>query len=79
MYDKKRVLALIIIIVVIIIAAVPIYSAQSNNQGQQPDKPQINENGSSNITNGTSGMITISIQNSIFNPDSITLKTGTNV
>ena len=81
MYDRKRVLALIIIIIVIIvaIAAVLFYSTQNNNQNPQPSQPQISPNNNTNTTNGTSSISTISIQNMTFNPDSLTVKTGTNV
>lgn len=80
-YDRKRVLALIIIIIIIIvaIATVVFYSTQNTNQNPQPSGPQISGNNSSNATNVTSGVSVISIQNMTFNPDSLTVKTGTNV
>ena len=80
MYRNRGILALIIIIIVIIIAAAAayLYSTQSSNQN-----PQIGVNTSSNnsstISNGTSAISAIIIQNGAFNPNSLTIKTGTNV
>ena len=79
MYRKmnKGFLALIIIIIIIIIAGVYIYSALSPNV--QPvgnnSSNQSMGNNSSNMTTAT----TITIQNGTFNPNKITIKSGTNV
>lgn len=80
MNRNRGILALIIIIIIIIIAAAAayLYSTQSSNQN-----PQIGVNNSSNNTsnmsNGTSGVYAIIIQNGAFNPNSLTVRTGTNV
>ncbi len=79
MYRKmnKGLLALIIIIIIIIIAGVYIYSALSPNV-QPVENNSSNQrigNNSSNMTTAT----TITIQNGTFNPNKITIKSGTNV
>jgi plastocyanin len=76
-YRRNRgILALIIIILIIIIAAVYLYSMQSSNQNPQTG---ANNGSNSNVSNGTSAVSVITIQNGAFNPNSLTIKTGTNV
>lgn len=83
---NKGILALIIIIIVIIIAGVYLYYAQSSNSNLQPvmnnttNQNQENSNSTvNNSTNMTSVATTISIQNMTFNPNQITIKSGTNL
>ncbi|MGZ7067899.1 MAG: cupredoxin domain-containing protein [Methanobacterium sp.] len=75
----RRFLALIIIIIVIIIAAAAYLYAQSSNQNQ----PVVNNTtGISNANNTTSNntvATVITIQNGTFNPNNVTVKSGTNV
>lgn len=74
---NKGLLALIIIIIIIIIAGVYIYSALGPNVqpvGNNSSNQSIGNN-SSNMTTAT----TITIQNETFNPNKITIKSGTNV
>ena len=74
----RRFLGLIIIIIVIIIAAgVYLYSMNLNQNAQAPVN-QSGTNGSVNNTNNTVAA-TITIQNGAFNPNNLTVKTGTNV
>ncbi|MGZ7117606.1 MAG: cupredoxin domain-containing protein [Methanobacterium sp.] len=75
----RRFLALIIIIIVIIIAAAAYLYAQSSNQNQ----PVVNNTtGISNANNTTSNntvATVIAIRNGSFNPNNVTVKSGTNV
>ena len=83
---NKGILALIIIIIIIIVAGVYLYYAQSSNRnvqtGMNNSTNQSMGNNTSmgnNSTNMTSAAITISIQNMTFNPNKITIKSGTNI
>ncbi|HML04639.1 MAG TPA: cupredoxin domain-containing protein [Methanobacterium sp.] len=78
MYRNRGILALIIIIIVIIIAAAAayFYSTQSSNSQTGVNN---GSNNASNMSNGTSAVSVIIIQNGAFNPNSLTIKTGTNV
>jgi plastocyanin len=70
-------LALIIIIIVIIIAGVYLYSTQTQNV--QAPTNQSGINGSANNTTNNTVASVINIQNGAFNPNNLTVKTGTNV
>lgn len=78
---NRRLLTLIIIIIIIIIAAVAIFASMNTNQNRQGVNNQTGINGSTNNTTGTNNTVatTITIQNGAFNPNNITVKTGTNV
>ncbi|MGB9937289.1 MAG: cupredoxin domain-containing protein [Methanobacterium sp.] len=80
---NRGILALIIIILVIIIAGVALYSTQTTNQNTPANNGTIQSgtNGTANTTNGTNNTVptTIAIQNGAFNPNSLTIKSGTNV
>ena len=77
---NKGLLALIIIIIIIIVAGVYIYYAQSSNRNVQTGmNNSTNQSMGNNSTNMTSAATTISIQNMTFNPNKITIKSGTNI
>ena len=83
---NRELLALIIIIIIIIVAGVYLYYAQSYNPNVQTGmnnstNPSVGNNSSmeNNGTNATSAATTISIQNMAFNPNQITIKSGTNI
>ena len=73
---NQRFLALIIIIIVIIIAGV--YLITTMNSNTTTVNNQSGTNGSANNTNNTVAA-TITIQNGIYTPNNLTVKTGTNV
>ncbi len=83
---NRGLLALIIIIIIIIVAGVYLYYAQTSNPnvqiGMNNSTNQSVENNTSTTNNGTnttSAATTISIQNMTFNPNQITVKSGTNI
>ena len=77
---NKGLLALIIIIIIIIVAGVYLYYAQSSNRNVQTGiNNSTNQSMGNNSTNMTSAATTISIQNMTFNPNKITIKSGTNI
>ncbi len=77
---NKGLLALIIIIIIIIIVGVTIYSIQSSRSNVQPvGNNSTNPSIANNSSNGTSTPTTISIQNMAFNPNNLTVRSGTNV
>ena len=77
---NKGLLALIIIIIIIIVAGVYLYYAQSSNRNVQTGmNNSTNQSMGNNSTNTTSAATTISIQNMTFNPNQITIKSGTNI
>ncbi|MEL7669526.1 MAG: cupredoxin domain-containing protein [Methanobacterium sp.] len=82
MYGRtnKGLLALIIIIIIIIAAGVYLYYAQSSNRNVQTGmNNSTNQSMGNNSANTTSAATTISIQNMTFNPNQITIKSGTNI
>ncbi len=77
---NKGLLALIIIIIIIIAAGVYLYYAQSSNRNVQTSmNNSTNQSMGNNSANTTSAATTISIQNMTFNPNQITIKSGTNI
>ncbi|WP_342457797.1 cupredoxin domain-containing protein [Methanobacterium sp.] len=77
---NKGLLALIIIIIIIIAAGVYLYYAQSSNRNVQTGmNNSTNQSMGNNSANTTSAATTISIQNMTFNPNQITIKSGTNI
>ena len=77
---NKRLLALIIIIIIIIIVGITIYSIQSSKPNVQPvGNNSTNPAIANNSPNGTSTPPTVNIQNMAFNPNNLTVKSGTNV
>ena len=77
---NKGLLALIIIIIIIIVAGIYLYYAQSSNRNVQTGmNNSTNQSMGNNSTNMTSAATTISIQNMTFNPNKITIKSGTNI
>lgn len=77
---NKGLLALIIIIIIIIAAGVYIYSTQSSRTNVQTGvNNSSNQSIGNNSSNMTSAATTITIQNMTFNPDKITVRSGTNI
>ena len=77
---NKGLLALIIIIIIIIAAGVYIYSIQSSRTNVQTGvNNSSNQSIGNNSSNMTSAATTITIQNMTFNPDKITVRSGTNI
>jgi len=77
---NRGLLALIIIIIIIIVAGVYLYYAQSSNPNVQTGmNNSTNQSMGNNSANTTSAATTISIQNMTFNPNQITIKSGTNI
>ena len=77
---NKGLLALIIIIIIIIAAGVYIYSTQSSRTNVQTGvNNSSNQSIGNNSSNMTSAVTTITIQNMTFNPDKITVRSGTNI
>ena len=77
---NKGLLALIIIIIIIIAAGVYIYSIQSSRTNVQTGvNNSSNQSIGNNSSNMTSAVTTITIQNMTFNPDKITVRSGTNI
>lgn len=81
MYRRNNgLLALIIIIIIIIVAGVYIYSTQSSRTNVQTGmNNSTNQSLGNNSSNGTLNPNMISIQNMTFNPNNLTVKSGTNV
>ena len=76
----KGLLALIIIIIIIIVAGVYIYSTQSSKPNVQTGvNNSSNQSLGNNSSNVTSAASTITIQNMTFNPNKITIRSGTNI
>ena len=77
---NKRHLALIIIIIIIIVAGVYLYYAQSSNRNVQTGiNNSTNQSMGNNSSNMTSNPNMISIQNTAFSPNNLTVRSGTNV
>ena len=77
---SRELLALIIIIIIIIVAGVYIYSTQSSRTNVQTGvNNSSNQSIGNNSSNMTSAATTITIQNMTFNPDKITVRSGTNI
>lgn len=76
----KRLLALIIIIIIIIAAGVILYATQSSRPNVQTGmNNSSNQSLGNNSSNVTSAVSTITIQNGTFNPNNLTIRSGTNV
>ena len=82
---NRGLLALVIIIIIIIIAGVYLYYAQSFNPNIQTgmnnttNQSPGNNTTAGNNTNVTSAATTVTIQNMTFNPNKITVGSGTNI
>ena len=77
---NKGLLALIIIIIIIIVAGVYLYYAQSSNRNVQTGiNNSTNQSMGNNSSNVTSNPNMISIQNTTFSPNNLTVRSGTNV
>ncbi len=77
---NKGLLALIIIIIIIIVAGVYLYYAQSSNRNVQTGiNNSTNQSMGNNSSNMTSNPNMISIQNTAFSPNNLTVRSGTNV
>ena len=78
---NRGLLALIIIIIIIVIAGVVLYSQFANtntNPNNYTGNASANNTTNMNNTNNTVATV-INIQNGAFNPNNVTVKSGTNI